>query len=133
MIVLIRHASAGDRDEWQGDDRIRPLDEKGKRQAEKLVARLAETPFARVLSSPYIRCVQTVEPLASARRLPIEELDELGEGADPDAAVSALRAADGAAACVHGDLVEELLGRSLKKGAFVLLNARDLVQNRQTR
>jgi phosphohistidine phosphatase SixA len=133
VIVLIRHASAGDRDEWDGDDRLRPLDEKGRRQSEKLVEQLADAPLARILSSPYVRCVQTVEPLAGARGLPIETLEELGEVADPRAAVGALTAADGAAVCVHGDLVEELLGRSMKKGAFVRLDSRDLVRGSRPR
>jgi 8-oxo-(d)GTP phosphatase len=121
VIVLIRHASAGDREEWAGDDRLRPLDDKGRRRAEKLVEQLAGVAIARIVSSPYVRCVQTVEPLAKARGLPIEGRAELAEGSDPQEAARLLAAADGAAVCVHGDLAEALLGRSLKKGAFVLL------------
>ena len=40
--LLVRHASAGDADDWRGDDRLRPLDAKGRRQAEALVLLLSE-------------------------------------------------------------------------------------------
>ena len=33
IVLLVRHARAGDRSEWEGDDRLRPLDKKGRRQA----------------------------------------------------------------------------------------------------
>ena len=64
-VILLRHASAGDRDGWDGDDRLRPLDEKGCREAETLVEELRRFTVRRVVSSPYTRCVQTVEPLAA--------------------------------------------------------------------
>ena len=79
MILLIRHARAGERDNWSGDDRRRPLDERGRRQASDLVGALAGHRLTRILSSPYDRCVQTVEPLAQARGLEVEIRDELGE------------------------------------------------------
>ena len=78
--VFVRHARAGDREKWEGDDRLRPLDRKGRRQAEGLVELLAEYPIERLLSSPYLRCVQSFEPLAQARGLEIEQVAELGEG-----------------------------------------------------
>ena len=40
-VLLVRHASAGDRDDWEGDDRVRPLDEIGHDQAEELVRLLS--------------------------------------------------------------------------------------------
>ena len=67
------------RSEWEGDDRLRPLDERGRRQAEALVDALAAFPITRIFSSPYDRCVQTVEPLAAQRGLPVELREELGE------------------------------------------------------
>ncbi len=61
-LLLIRHASAGDRDDWVGDDRLRPLDGRGRNQASRLPELLRDYEIARVLSSPAVRCVQTVEP-----------------------------------------------------------------------
>ena len=61
-MILLRHAWAGDSSKWKGDDRHRPLDERGRNQAERLVEKLADQEIERILSSPYDRCVQTVEP-----------------------------------------------------------------------
>jgi 8-oxo-dGTP diphosphatase len=122
IVYLVRHARAGKRARWEGDDRLRPLDKRGVRQAQGLVAQLAGRDFGRILSSPFARCVQTVEPLAEARGVLIEEEDALAEGAGPEAAIDLLRRADETVvASVHGDLVEELLGQKLKKGATAVL------------
>ncbi|HEY2372036.1 MAG TPA: phosphoglycerate mutase family protein [Gaiellaceae bacterium] len=116
-VVLLRHASAGDRDAWEGDDRLRPLDKRGRKQAEALRDRLLAAGVSRVLSSPYLRCVQTVEPLG----LDIELDERLAEGAPREETLALLAEADGAVACTHGDVIENVLGRSLKKGEAVVL------------
>lgn len=127
QLLLIRHARAGHRETWIGDDRQRPLDDGGRAQAAALVPSLERFAIERVLTSPYVRCVQTVEPLAAARRLPLEYRDELGDDADPAAARRLMRelaAEDAAAAlCAHGDLIRELLGEELRKGAVAVLEA----------
>ena len=120
-VVLLRHASAGDRLEWKGDDRLRPLDPRGRRQAAKLVAPLLELGVKRVLSSSYVRCVQTVEPLAEALGVELELDERLAEGAGRAAALELFENLDDAVACTHGDIVEEVLGNSLKKGRYALL------------
>jgi 8-oxo-dGTP diphosphatase len=118
-VLLIRHASAGERKRWQGDDRLRPLDARGERQAERLIDVLGGHPVPRILSSPYARCVQTVEPLARQHGLAVEEREELAEGAGLGAFLRLeIRAA---AVSVHGALVEELLGESRRKGSTTLL------------
>jgi 8-oxo-dGTP diphosphatase len=117
--VLLRHASAGDRDHWDGPDRLRPLDKRGRRQAAELVELLRPFGLRRVVSSPYTRCVATVEPLAAALGVPLEEDDRLAEGAGPRA--DELLREDGVLACTHGDVVCEVLGHGLKKGAAVVL------------
>jgi 8-oxo-dGTP diphosphatase len=123
IVYLVRHARAGHRESWEGDDdRLRPLDERGQRQAEALVPQLAEREFSRILSSPYVRCVQSVEPLAAARGLDVEAVDALAEGAGEPAALELLHGLDvPAAVCVHGDLAGALLGENLKKGATAVL------------
>ena len=63
-VLVVRHAKAGDRSSWPGADRDRPLSGKGRRQAEALVDTLSDWKPVRILSSPFARCVQTVEPLA---------------------------------------------------------------------
>jgi 8-oxo-dGTP diphosphatase len=122
-VVLIRHASAGDREHWTGDDRERPLDERGWRQAEALVSSLAGCGIERIISSRAVRCVQTVEPLARELGIEIEERGELGEGVSRDEALALVDEVRGAgvALCTHGDVVLELLGSELRKGETAIL------------
>lgn len=76
--LLLRHAVAGSRDGWAGDDRDRPLTVAGLRQVDALVELLAPSAPVRVLTSPYVRCRQTVESLAAKVGLPLEEVPWLG-------------------------------------------------------
>lgn len=122
-LLLVRHASAGERGARSGDDRLRPLDERGRRQARALAEGLRQFAPERILSSPYVRCVQTVEPLAAALSLPVEETESLAEGAGRDGFLSRVRDLEGATAvlCTHGDVIEELLGREAEKGSVWVL------------
>ena len=123
-LLLVRHADAGDRRTWSGDDAKRPLDDRGRHQAEALVGQLEGRRVTRILSSPYLRCTQTVEPLALERRLPVEHRQELAEGssrADVLALVGELAKADSAVLCTHGDVVELLVGRESEKGSTWVL------------
>ena len=80
-LYLVRHAKAGSRSSWDGDDRLRPLTKMGRREAEGIADLLRDAPLERVLSSPYVRCTETVAPLAARRGLEVEEHDALAEGA----------------------------------------------------
>ncbi len=120
--VLLRHAKAGDRDAWHGDDAARALDERGLLQAQALVGLLASDGPRRIVSSPYVRCVETVEPLAAALGVAVELDDRLAEGAGRAAALALLVELGAGVACTHGDVVEEILGFGLKKGAGVLVD-----------
>jgi 8-oxo-dGTP diphosphatase len=117
--VLLRHASAGDREHWDGDDFHRPLDAKGRRQAAALVDLLQPLGVRRVVSSPYTRCFQTVEPLAAALGVPLQLDERLGEG--EGSAAFELIQEDGVLLCTHGDIALELGGCDLKKAAAVML------------
>ena len=123
--VLLRHASAGDRGDWAGPDLLRPLDRRGRRQAAELVELLRPYGLRRILSSPYVRCLETVEPLGAALGLPVEEDERLTEGAGPGA--RELLQEDGVLACTHGDTVSDVLGDNLKKGAAVVLQDGEVV------
>jgi 8-oxo-dGTP diphosphatase len=129
IIFLVRHARAGDRDEWTGDDRVRPLDRKGRRQADALVAPLAGYPLTRLVSSPYVRCVKTLEPLAARLKIPIEPDEALAEGASAAEGLLLLsRLGPGpVVVCTHGDVMEALVGEGepKKKGSTWLLARQD--------
>lgn len=106
----MRHAHAGDRDDWDGPDRLRPLTEKGWRQARALVGTLSTRPVERILSSPYVRCTQTVEPLAAVRGIPLEPDEDLAEGRGADALGLVHRLAGASVVlCTHGDIVLDVL------------------------
>jgi 8-oxo-dGTP diphosphatase len=119
---LVRHGEAGDRHAWHDPDELRPLTEQGRRQAEGLVVLLADAEIDRLLSSPYVRCVQTLEPLAAARRMPIDTTPVLAEGAGGKGAVELLSTDEALVACSHGDVIEEAL--DLLAGAGVPLEGR---------
>jgi 8-oxo-dGTP pyrophosphatase MutT (NUDIX family) len=116
-LLLVRHASAGERHDWAGDDRLRPLDARGRLQAVRLVEVLRGHRIARVCSSPYARCLQTVAPLG----LPVEEREELAEGAGA-AALAAVAAEGPGVLCVHGDVLEELFGSGRPKASVTLVD-----------
>ena len=120
-VILFRHASAGDRDAWDGDDRLRPLDDLGYAQALALPDALAGRVIARVVSSPYLRCIESVEPLAAALGLLVELDVRLAEGAHGADALALVAELDGGLACTHGDVLEALLGRTLEKGEAVVV------------
>ena len=104
-VFLVRHAKAGSREGWERPDRERPLSKSGRRQAEGLVTLFGRDPVTRVMSSPYARCMQTVEPVAAARGLKVEPDRRLAEGAGPEAALDLITATDGAVLCSHADVV----------------------------
>lgn len=138
-LLLVRHASAGSRSHWAGPDRLRPLDPKGRRQAEGLAAAWTggrAPPIPRVLSSPYLRCLQTVEPLAARAGLPVEEEPVLAEGHESGAVTLARGLlVDGKDApsspvgpvivlCTHGDIVPAILAEAAADGVDVGPDAR---------
>jgi 8-oxo-dGTP diphosphatase len=125
-LLVVRHARAGKAREWEGDDRLRPIDEKGRRQAAGLAGLLARFEIIRIASSSYLRCTQTVEPLSEQRGLPIEERREVEEGAAPEATLALLRElGDEAVFCTHGDVLENLFGEAGQKGSTRVVELRD--------
>ncbi len=110
-VYLVRHAKAGERNVWEGDDELRPLSGRGHLQTRGLLDVLEDAEFDRLLSSPYVRCMETVVPLSGRRGIAIEPVDALAEGAQLDDALALVRkhAAGGAVFCTHGDVIPMLL------------------------
>jgi broad specificity phosphatase PhoE len=109
-LLLIRHGHAGSRKEWERPDDQRPLSPKGRRQAEGLVRLLSPWAVQRILTSPFLRCLETVAPLAAEIGVEVEECPDLAEGNGP-AALRLVRALvdDKVAFCTHGDVIPEVL------------------------
>lgn len=118
-VLLLRHATAGHRQPGDDDDHRRGLDERGHRQADALAAQYEAFGVERVLTSPYLRCRRSVEPLAEALALSVEERAELAEGAAEPATRALIAEVAGSVAvlCTHGDILEMLLGEEPEKGS----------------
>jgi 8-oxo-(d)GTP phosphatase len=121
-VLLVRHAAAG-KSTSAPDDHLRPLDKRGRAQADGLLDALAPYGVRRILTSPYVRCRQTVEPLSRALGLPIEDVSELVEGSTAEDVLRLVKSLDAETVvlCTHGDVVHELLGEESKKGSTWVL------------
>jgi phosphohistidine phosphatase SixA len=112
--MLVRHGHADTKARWTGDDVLRPLDSIGHQQAMGLVDVLVPIGPGRVISSPYVRCQQTVEPVAMKLGLKIESSFALV----PDAGLRALGIIRELSSipspiapllCTHGEVMGSLL------------------------
>jgi broad specificity phosphatase PhoE len=110
-LYLVRHGKAGSRSAWQESDDLRPLSKPGRRQADALADALGDRKIARVVSSPFVRCRQTVEPLAERVRVPVDLSDALAEGASLTDALRLIEkfAQQSTVLCSHGDVLGLLL------------------------
>lgn len=118
-IHVVRHAKAKNRLEWTDPDELRPLTGRGRREAAALADQLAVEPPERLVSSPYRRCTETLEPLAQACDLPIETTELLAEGADGRAALDlllSLTASGPIVCCTHGDVLHDVVSAVAASG-----------------
>lgn len=117
-LLLVRHADAGDRAAWTGDDLARPLSATGRGQSEALAEMLADRNLTVLLSSPAKRCIDTVAPLAAAHGLPVEEEVALTEGTPFEQVDQLLTrvATENALLCSHADVIGAALTALWRRG-----------------
>ena len=123
-MLLLRHASAGERLSSPGIDRFRRLDETGRVVARQLVWSYADREITRIVSSPLARCLESVVPLAESRHLVVESRWEL----EPDVPLGDLLTLladlpETSVVCTHRETFERLLGWDVpceKGGAWAL-------------
>ncbi|HEX2902077.1 MAG TPA: NUDIX domain-containing protein [Jatrophihabitans sp.] len=115
-VVLLRHAKAGKRTQWQGDDRLRPLDKIGRRHAREIVPVLAGFVPRRVLAADRLRCEQSVIPVATTLSLTVQsapEFSDEAQAADPGGTLSAFWRVAGqpgtTVICSQGSAIPNLL------------------------
>ncbi len=115
-LLLVRHAHAGSRAEWHGDDAERPLSERGLRQVERLTGFLPLFAPEHLHSVPNKRCVDTLLPLATRLDRPLTPETVLGESGyrvNPDGALARLLEIAGqggtAVVCSQGGVIPGLL------------------------
>jgi phosphohistidine phosphatase SixA len=120
-IFLIRHGRAVPKDDWPGADEIRPLTDEGRAQAASLGDAFQTTPVDRILTSPAVRCRDTLEPIAVRKGLPIEEDERLGRDASSARTLELLSGlTEGSAmVCTHREVIGPLLSRSLREGVAI--------------
>ena len=120
-LFLVRHATAGDRSKWKGNDLRRPLTKSGGRQSAAIAAKLAPRGIERVISSPYDRCTLTMEPLSKLAKAPIEVTDALAEEPDLDATWDLIESLIGynAVLCSHGDVIPAMMNRLMWAGLSI--------------
>jgi len=116
-LLLVRHARAGSRSAWDGDDRDRPLDACGQAQADELVRLLARFDVEAVWSPGLRRCADTVAPFADAFDLPVREAEVMswaGYFGHEDEAIELLRSdhlSRDVVFCSQGEVIPDLLAR----------------------
>jgi phosphohistidine phosphatase SixA len=116
QLTIVRHADAGNRSRFDGPDLERPITTRGWAQARALADVLAEVGATAIVSSPALRCVETVTPLSERIGVGIEPADALSEDSTGEAALAALIArGDETGGLVigstHGPIFEDLLRR----------------------
>ncbi len=119
-IYLVRHAKAGERRTWQRDDTERPLSKKGWRQAEAIAERLAKKGATELYASSYLRCMQTLEPLADRVGRTVKEEPRLFEDEPFEPVLELLREVpDGSVLCSHGDIIPAVISALHRRGMEV--------------
>lgn len=120
-IYLVRHAKAGSRKNWDDDDTQRPLVKSGREQAQLLVQTFADVEVRRLISSPFVRCQQTLQPLAEARDLIVEIDVRLAENTSRGIVAELVGSVDeGTVLCSHGDVIPDVLGLFERQGMTLL-------------
>jgi 8-oxo-dGTP diphosphatase len=127
LVLLVRHAKAGNRSRWKGEDAQRPLDANGRAQAEGLRHSLRWFGPTAIRSADLARCVQTVAPLAEDLGLPVglePALSEDAYGKDPGAALERVQAAAAAGGvtvlCSQGGVIPDLVGTLAERDRVTL-------------
>ncbi|GAB3666627.1 NUDIX hydrolase [Actinocorallia lasiicapitis] len=134
-VIVLRHASAGEKRFWPGNDLLRPLDPRGRWEAQELASLLSAYAPLRLLSSTTQRCVETLLPFSADASITTDPHYTVGSSWISDAIPrfrTELRAPhDGLLLCTHGELIPALVAAlcalydakepedpSLRKSAF---------------
>ena len=119
-IYLIRHAKAGSRSAWTESDSTRPLDDSGLRQSAAIAQHWSHAAPVAVFSSPRLRCVQTVTPLADRFGMEVQVEPDIEEDTPFERALRVVEdAADGTVFCSHGDVIPDVIDALIRRGMNV--------------
>lgn len=118
LIYLVRHALAGDRRQWKGNDRKRPLSKRGWNQAQAIRDALTVQPITRLMSSKYVRCRDTLAPLSDLIAVGVENHAALLEEAKLRKLNDLVASLDGSTTVMstHGDVIEAYIENLAREG-----------------
>ena len=140
LLILVRHAKAGRRSDWRGDDRQRPLEKVGQAQAERLADLLAVFAPTHVVAADLVRCTETVQPLATRCGHTVAVDPVFGDdafaasaSATEDALMAHAKPGRVTVVCSQGEAIPGLIERvgrgvlasDTRKGAFWVLSVVD--------
>jgi 8-oxo-dGTP diphosphatase len=120
--ILLRHAKAITRDEWQGDDDDRPLDSTGQNQASRLLSIYQVYNLEQIHTSDAVRCYDTVNPIAKAFGINLEVTEKLSESTYKkdrekafDYAKDLIKVDARILLCSHNPILPKMLNKLTKK------------------
>jgi 8-oxo-dGTP diphosphatase len=120
VIYFVRHAKAGERRVWDGADVDRPLSNTGWKQSSAVARRLAKKDVTALYASPYVRCMQTLEPLGNLTGLKVQAEKRLFEDEPFEPVLDLLNEVeDGAVLCSHGDIIPAVIKALVRRGMQV--------------
>ena len=121
-LVLLRHAKAVTRDEWQGEDDDRPLDSYGQNQAKRLLAMYQVFNLEQIHSSDAVRCYDTVVAIAKGLNIKLEVTGKLSESTFKkdkekafDYAKDLIKLNESVLLCSHNPILPKMLNKLTKK------------------
>jgi 8-oxo-dGTP diphosphatase len=121
-LILLRHAKAVTRDEWQGEDDDRPLDSYGQNQAKRLLAMYQVFNLEQIHSSDAVRCYDTVVAIAKGLSIKLEVTGKLSESTFKkdkekafDYAKDLMKLNESVLLCSHNPILPKMLNKLTKK------------------
>ncbi|MDQ1588538.1 MAG: 8-oxo-(d)GTP phosphatase [Microbacteriaceae bacterium] len=115
-IIALRHGKATAPTSWSGPDATRPLTERGVQQSATNVATIEAWRPLKIITSPAVRCVATVAPLAAATGIKPKQESNLSQDAWEDGSANVrevvgkrVRKRTSAVLCSHGPVLPEIL------------------------
>ena len=99
------------------EDANRRLSARGRTQADALVEQFRNASVATIVSSPYARCIETVEPLAAQLGICVAVDEQLGEGSGPTPTLARIEAmTETLLLCSHGDVIGDVMHTLARRG-----------------
>ena len=128
-LVLLRHAKAVRREDWDGDDGDRPLDVVGQRQAKRLLPLYLPYGLKEIHTSDAMRCLETIQPIARSldiKTIASKDLSEYGYAIDKELSLiyvqELFESNVPALICSHNPVIPKLVKKVLGKKNFKQLD-----------